>query len=239
MSEEPRHAGHEGAGRPRINRWSWLLVIATVFALVATGTGCGGSSETPSEEPADSGETTIVEIAEMNYGVFEPFTVEGSGEQFIDLPVEALAGLVTATSEATDEFTIVGLDSGDQPVDLLVKEPGPYSGTTFYSDEVSGKVARLQVAGETWTVTVSPVASAPEFAGSATGTGDAVLLYPEKASALQVGHDGKRKFVVSMDGNGQGIVVETVGAHEALVEVLPGPAILLITADGGWSIEAR
>lgn len=239
MSEEPRHAGHNGGARPRISRWSWLLVTTAIFVLVATVTGCGGSSDIPSDEPADSGETTIVEIAEMNYGVFEPFTVEGSGEQSIDLPVEALAGLVTATSEGTGEFAIVGLDSDEQPVDLLVKEPGPYSGTTFYSDEVSGKVAKLQVAGEAWTVTVSPVASAPEFAGSATGTGDAVLLYPEKVSALQVSHDGKRKFVVSMDGNGQGIVVDTVGAYEALVEVRPGPAILLITADGNWSIEAR
>ncbi|MBW6467677.1 MAG: hypothetical protein K0B85_00735 [Coriobacteriia bacterium] len=165
--------------------------------------------------------------------------VEGSGEQFIDLPVEALAGIVQATSEGTDDFAIAGLDVNDHAVDLPVKEPGPYSGTTFYSDEVSGRVARLQVVGEAWTVTVSPVASAPEFAGTATGTGDAVLLYPEKASALQVTHDGQRKFVVSMDGNGRGIVVETVGAYEALVEVLPIPAILLVTADGGWSIEAR
>jgi hypothetical protein len=239
MSDESRHTGHNGGALPRINRWSLLLVATAVFALVATGTGCGGGSDTPSDEPADSGEATIVEIAEMNYGVFEPFTVEGSGEQFIDLPVQALAGIVTATSEGTDEFAIVGLDSGDQPVDLLVKEPGPYSGTTFYSDEVSGKVAKLQVVGDAWSVTVSPVAAAPEFAGTATGTGDAVLLYPEKASALQVSHDGKRKFVVSMDGNGQGIVAETVGAYEALVEVRPGPAILLITADGSWSIEAR
>jgi len=239
MSDETRHASHDGGVRPYVTRWSRLLALAAFFVLVVSGTGCGGGSDTPSDEPADSDAATIVQIAEMNYGVFEPFTVEGSGEQFIDLPVEALAGIVTAASEGTDEFAIVGLDSGGQPVDLLVRDPGPYSGTTFYADDVSGKVAKLRVVGEAWTVTVSPVSLAPEFVGSATGTGDAVLLYSETASALQLSHDGKREFVVSMDGNGQGIVVEAEGAYEALAEVRPGPAILLITADGSWSIEAR
>lgn len=219
-----------GAGRA----WVVAFLLAAVLVVLV---GCGGGdSEPPDEEPSDGGAASVREIAEMNYGVFDAFTVEGSGEQVIELPVTALAGIVTATSEGDGEFAIVGRDSGEQNVDLLVKRSGPYSGTTFYSDEVSGKVASLLVSGESWSVTVAPVASAAEFSGSANGTGDTVLLYGATAPELQITHDGLREFAVFMDGNGQGVVVEAVGAYEGSVEVRPGPAVLIVTAAGDWSI---
>ena len=215
---------------------TWILALLLVAALVVLA-GCGGdASDVPDEEPSEGETTTVREIAEMNYGVFEAFTVEGFGEQVIELPAAALAGIVTATSEGAGEFTIVGRDSGGQNVDLLVKHRGPYSGTTFYSDEVSGKVASLLITGDSWRLSVAPVASAEEFSGSASGTGDAVLLYDSAAPELQITHAGRLPFTVFMDGNGQGVVVDTVGEYQDSVEVRPGPAVLIVTADGDWSI---
>ena len=91
-----------------------------------------------------------------------------------------------------------------------------------------------------WTITVSPLSSAPLFAGS--GAGDAVFLYDGGPGALALTHAGARNFVVIQRTGGAfdfGLLANEIGAYSDAVLLSAGPAVITIGADGAWTALAQ
>lgn len=190
-------------------------------------------------EPEPAPEPTAADWAAETWGTFEPVTQSGTGDSIITLP--ATAAIVTATHDGARNFVLSGLDASNQSTgDLLVNTIGPYSGTTVYGFTSFTEPKNLQVTADgNWTVTISPVASAPALAGS--GTGDAVMLYDGDAAALTATHQGSRNFVV-IEKTGaafsMGLLVNEIGAYSGTVPLSSGPSVIAVNADGAWTLSA-
>lgn len=191
----------------------------------------------PEPEPEPAPEPTAADWAAETWGTFEPVTQSGTGDSIITLP--ATAAIVTATHDGARNFVLSGLDASNQSTgDLLVNTIGPYSGTTVYGFTSFTEPKTLQVTADgNWTVTISPLASAPALAGS--GTGDAVMLYDGDAAALTATHQGSRNFVVIEETGAafsMGLLVNEIGAYSGTVPLSAGPSVIALNADGAWTL---
>lgn len=199
------------------------------------------SSDAPSAEASDSAPQppSAAEWADSTYGTFAPVTQSGVGDGLITLPADAKAGIVAATYQGADNFSISVLDATNQSTgQLLVNTIGTYSGTTAYGFNALSKGVTLQVSGSgNWTVTISPVSAAPALAAS--GSGDAVFLYGGPAARLTATHDGSENFAV-LEETGEafhyGLLINEIGPYSGTVPLSAGPAVVCVTADGNWTM---
>lgn len=194
----------------------------------------------PAPEPApEPEEPTAADWAADTWGTFEPVTQSGAGDSVLTLP--ATAAIVTATHDGGSNFALTVLDAANQSTgELLVNTIGGYSGTTVYGFNSFSEPKSLQIMADgNWTITIAPVASAPAFAGS--GTGDAVMLYDGDAAALTATHQGSRNFVVIEETGAafsMGLLVNEIGAYSGTVPLSAGPSVIVVNADGGWTLTA-
>ncbi|MCX7521579.1 TM2 domain-containing protein [Microbacterium sp. STN6] len=192
------------------------------------------------DSPAPAPETpTAQSWADETYGTFTPLTQTGTGDSLITLPTGATAGIVTATYRGDSNFAISVLDAKNQSTgELLVNTIGAYSGTTAYGFSSLAAGVTLQISGAgAWSVTLSPVSTAPDVAAS--GKGDAVFLYDGGAAKLTATHDGSSNFTV-MEETGKafhyGLLVNEIGAYSGTVPLSAGPSAISVTADGNWTL---
>ena len=155
----------------------------------------------------------------------------------IQLPAEAGAALVTATHQGSANFVLQTLDSSNQMSDLLVNVIGAYSGTVSYG-LMGAESGMLQVTADgAWTVTIAPITSAPLATAQVSGTGDAVYKYEGATAVAAVTHDGTSNFALHQsDGTWPNLLINEIGAYEGSVPLMSGPSLLLIKADGAWTI---
>ena len=226
---------------------AWLIAIVVSVAFIAAiGAGTPSSSNDTPDAPSTSTDeeepAAVANYYDTNYGSFEAFTTSGTGDSVIALPAGVTAGVVTATHQGSSNFVLNVINAANEPTgDLLVNEIGNYSGTTIYGLLGFGDPGtNLQVSADgAWTVTISPVSSAPEFTLPASGTGDAVYLYNGDASAWTITHDGSSNFVVLQyaDSSMPNLAVNEIGAYSGKVPMLAGPSVLHIGADGAWTVS--
>ncbi|KAA6435966.1 NINE protein [Agrococcus sediminis] len=189
----------------------------------------------PVEEPAGAGDW-----ASDTFGTFEPLMQEGSGDTLIELP--ASAGFVTASHNGSANFIVQVLDANNESTgELLVNTIGAYSGQTAFGLNAFGEGARLQVTADgAWSLTIAPLADAPELAPS--GSGDGVFLYAGDAGALAITHDGQGNFIV-MEHNdsmfSMGLLVNEIGSYSGTVPLSAGPSVVTVMADGAWTLSQQ
>lgn len=196
------------------------------------------AGDTPAgDEPANAGAW-----ADDSFGTFEPVTHTGTGDNLVSLPAGATVGIVTATHDGARNFIINALDATNGSTgDLLVNTIGAYSGTSAFGFNAMSDATTLEVnADGNWSIVISPVSAAPAFAAS--GTGDAVHLFDGDAGKLTATHAGERNFIV-MEETGEafsmGILVNDIGVYSGTVPLSAGPSVLVIRADGAWTLLAE
>ncbi len=189
---------------------------------------------TPEPEPE-----LAVDPYAVRYGTFDVVEESGSGDSIVAVPEGITAALVTATHTGSRNFVIQSLDANNEVRDLLVNEIGPYSGTvdfgvTGWSDAPS----MLQIKADgAWTITLSPVGTAPAPGADLSGTGDSILRYEGAAGIATVNHAGESNFVIHFtDGTSPDLLVNEIGAYSGEIPIKSGPALIAVKADGDWTI---
>ena len=185
----------------------------------------------PEPEPAPAPEPEPVTT-------FDPIVIEGSGDDIIDVPVITDAPVVaTFTHSGSRNFAVISFDENGGRLDLLVNTIGGYEGTTPFNFSVPPAELEITASGG-WTVTLSDLRDRPEFDGSASGSGDAVLFVTTDGERLAATHDGASNFVIRSWGNQRSLLVNEIGPYSGTVR-LPEALALEIKADGSWTLEER
>lgn len=224
-------------GGSAANRAAEQLPPAPSVEAVAPSPSAEAVEPTPTAEPTP--EAGVAEWANERWGAFEATTQSGAGDTLITLPEGATGGIVTATHNGSANFALSILDASNAPTgELLVNTIGGYSGTTAWGINAFAEGEHLQVTADgEWTITISPMGTAPALASS--GTGDAVFLYDGGAAALAATHDGSLNFVVIEETDAMfsiGLLINEIGTYSGTVPLSAGPSVLTVTADGNWTL---
>lgn len=241
----------------------WLVIgaIVALFVVISIANS-GGSSDSSTSTATDTAveaapsaaeevpvEEEVVEEApaadngfyDEAFGSFAPAIEKGKGDAIVTLPAGAAGGLVTATHKGSSNFSISVLDVDNQSTgDLLVNEIGKYQGTTAYGiSSLGGEPAKLEVTADgAWTIEILPLASAPALTLPASGSGDGVFRYDGDTADWNIQHKGKSNFVVLQTADFMpNLAVNEIGNYDGKVPMQAGPSVVVIQADGKWSIS--
>jgi TM2 domain-containing membrane protein YozV len=205
-----------------------------------------GATDEPAAgaEELDGSYEDVVAWADEKYGVFEVTSQSGDGDAVIELPAGAAAGLIRANYTGTGNFSVLGLDEDNQPTaDVLVNSLGGYQGISAYGlfGNTTGTAVSLKVMAQgPWTIEVGPMSYAP--GPPSGGVGDDVFLYAGDPVTVALTHDGSENFAVteySGDNIGMSLLVNEIGAYEGSVPIEKGPLVLVVKADGNWTLTAE
>lgn len=194
--------------------------------------------EEPAADEPDGGQDAAW-ISDQ-FGEFEPVEESGAGDSVISLPGEADGGIVTAEHSGGGNFALTVLDAANQSTgELLVNTIGQYSGATAWGVSALGDGETIQVTADgAWTVTIQPFSTAEPMPES--GSGDGVFLYEGGAGTLQVTHSGQSNFVVREETDqlfNLGLLINEIGAYEGSVPMQEGPSLIMVEADGSWTLS--
>jgi hypothetical protein len=168
----------------------------------------------------------------------------GTGDSVVKIALpdgNGSAGFATISYTGGENFTVWSLDSNLQQQDLMVNTIGSYSGTVLFNLAQGTDARQLQAtASGAWTITLESIQSLPEFTGTtASGTGDAVVVYRGKAGAATIHNSGSDNFVVWEYGNQSNLLVNEIGAYNGTVVMGAGPALVQVESDGPWDISVN
>ena len=210
---------------------------ASPTASAAPSSQAASAPASSAAPPTEESSAPVIDPYAERFGTFATITQSGSGDSVIQLPTEADAALVTATHEGSSNFVLQTLDGSNQMSDLLVNEIGAYTGTVSYG-LTGSESGMLQITADgAWTVTIAPIATAPVASAQLSGAGDAVYRYEGATAVAAVSHDGSSNFVLHQsDGAWPDLLINEIGAYQGSVPLMAGPSLLLITADGAWTI---
>ena len=236
--------------------WGWAIIVVVLVIAGATGGKKKESDDSARSEPAavtassvatattDAPTTTVrattttaaptTTLAPTTTAPPQPVVFSGRGSDVVNLPPSNV-WVATISYSGRSNFVVWALDAGLERTDLLVNEIGRYSGRVPVN--FSGDTTALEVeATGDWSISLLPVENGVRRMGaSTTGTGSDVLFL-EDTAVFTVTHSGQSNFVVWVYGSdGTDLAVNEIGAYSGNVP-LRGPAFVVISADGAWSI---
>ncbi|MEU3477052.1 TerD family protein [Streptomyces sp. NPDC033754] len=188
--------------------------------------------------------------------VFKPYTVTGRGSDVITAPSRVPAGpvLFEVAHQGGGHFAVVPLDKRNKEGTSLFNTTVPdYRGSTV-TPAPEDRRLRLRLIGENdWVARVKPVAAARRLEPAMVGYGDEALLHLGGAADLRVDFKGAPDsgggsialWVHEVTGQtelthvGRTLALNTSGRILQTVPLPPGPALLLLIADGPWSLTVR
>lgn len=224
---------------PTSRRLQWL----SLAAVTAVALACSAPSDSDSGSDETTGDAAGGDYFAETYPTFEPAEHSGDADGVVDLPEGVGQAMVTASHEGSGNFAITALDEGNQPTgDLLVNTIGGYEGVTALGAlELGGDPVRLSVTADgPWTITLTPFADAPPLPES--GQGDGVYRFEGDAGTWGVSHEGEANFSLSHYTAADfemPLLVNEIGAYEGDVAVTAGPGLVVVTADGAWTIAQK
>ncbi|GAA2557200.1 TM2 domain-containing membrane protein YozV [Neomicrococcus aestuarii] len=196
------------------------------------------AEETLAEEPEGSGAAAW---AAGKFGEFATITKKGTGDTVIKLPAGVTTAMVTATYNGEGNFAVIGLDEANDSTDLLVNTIGSYKGTTALGVNAFQEVKSLQVqASGPWTLSIETLGNAKAFASK--GSGDAVMLYEGSSATLTATHRGEGNFAVFEENDelfNMGLLVNEIGNYSGTVPLSSGPSLIIVQADGSWTLATE
>ncbi|MGQ7786607.1 TM2 domain-containing protein [Nesterenkonia sp. K-15-9-6] len=197
-------------------------------------------TEDPEEAQEDEASTGDASWLADQFGEFEMIEESGSGDAVISLPEDGTGGIVTAEHSGSSNFALTVLDAQNQSTaELLVNTIGQYSGSTAWGVMSLGDGVSIQVSADgPWSITVEPFSAAEPMPGS--GSGDGVYLYDGGAATLHVTHNGQSNFVVTEETDdlfNLGLLINEIGPYEGSVAIQEGPSLIVVQADGEWTLS--
>jgi hypothetical protein len=146
--------------------------------------------------------------------------------------------VVGLTHDGSSNFIVHSYTANNESVDSLVNEIGAYQGTRPMNFFEGDGVGLLEVQADgNWTITARPLEGEEHLVGSASGTGDAVVVVEISSPSLDVTHNGESNFIVrayttdSTDG-----LTNEIGEYSGTVRSPTGTVIFDIRADGDWTL---
>lgn len=117
---------------------------------------------------------------------------------------------------------------------LLVNVVGNY--TEGHLVNIKGALTQLKVTADShWTLTLDPINVLVVDKNRSQGHGDDVV-YVDNGSKAAFSHNGKDNFaVLGVAKDGRDLLINEIGSYHGTVG-LNTPEILMITADGDWTI---
>ncbi|MGY1808552.1 hypothetical protein ACI8AF_14380 [Blastococcus sp. SYSU D00669] len=226
-----RGEGDEGA-------WS-VDASANTDACQALGDKLGGEIfdyEAPAAEPTTPAPTTPAPPPPA-----APEQYSGSGASVVTL-VATDPRIVTITHDGESNFAVWSVNAQGQDIDLLVNTIGSYSGVVPLNFLEGEDVAALKIEADgQWTVVSAPFTSAPAWDGAApySAQGAGVILVRGVAEGLTpvtFTHQGEGNFAVWAYGDSEDLLVNEIGAYSGETLLPEGTIVLVVEADGPWSI---
>ena len=169
-------------------------------------------------------------------------TLSGRGDSVVKVPAQynGQAALVSAKNSGADNFSVWTLGAGNAQQELLVNTIGNFSGVEAMNFNGSSPAGSLQIGdtGGRWSITFSDPATAPAFAASTSGSGDAVVAYTGGAGTAAFTNGGHGNFAVlefAATGSSENLLVNVIGNYTGSVPTDPG--FLVITSDGKWTVS--
>ncbi|MFB7539363.1 TerD family protein [Streptomyces zaomyceticus] len=260
----PSQATPGGAGAP--GSTGWAGTPGASGTPVASGSAGGKDRKSwadaagepvapdPSVFPPAAREYRLLEGWEFG-PVFEPFTITGRGSDVITTPARVPAGpvLFEVAHQGGGHFAVVPLDRRNKEGASLFNTTVPdYRGSTV-TPAPEDRPLRLRLIGENdWVARVKPVAAARRLERTMAGYGDEALLHLGGAADLRVDFKGSpggggsiALWVHEVTGQtelthvGRTLALNTSDRILQTVPLPPGPALLLLIAEGPWSLTVR
>lgn len=221
-----------------------IVSIVVIFATVNTIQDAGvpedsalaeAEEATPDPEEVEDPEPDVVP---------DSIVYEGSGDSVLPISLPDGAGvpaIATITHAGSRYFGVWALDSGMNQSELMVNTVGEYQGTVLFNSRSSVDTTSLEISADgAWTVTVHSVLSIRGFDGPvASGVGDDVVIYRGGSGAASISHDGDNHFAIWSYGERDDLIVNEIGQYTGTTRWTAGPSVVVVTADGNWSIAVE
>lgn len=267
--ETPQDEGAKPAKKKMSKGKIIAIIVVVVLVIGALGAGAGGGKSTSqsksdstsaeqtqqadkssndSSAKSDSSKTEAKtedkketsfadDLAKL--GTFEATTVEGSGDDVIDVPCAGKPCLLTIHYSGAHNFVVKELDANGSDVDLLVNTIGAYDGTVTTYGNYS-KTTSLQIKSSgSWTITFAPMSSMEKAENGSPFTGDYVAYIDEpKMSKVRFTNDGEHNFVVQGIGlNSSKLLVNEIGTYDGTVAWNQAKSFFIVKSSGTWTIS--
>jgi hypothetical protein len=244
--------------KPVYRRW-WFIALAVVLGIGVIGSIGGDGTDPGSEstttvaagEGSDTPEvpsttavdttttrptTTTTQATTTTVAAWSSFTVEGRGDDVIDLAVPGdAAAVLEFTHSGSSNFAVTSYTAGGGRVDLLVNEIGSYRGARPVNFLDGEEVAELEIIADgAWTVTARPLGESPTMVDRFDGSGDEVILYLGSGWRLSAANTGTSNFVIrAWSATGRDLLVNEIGSYQGTVRIDPNTVVIEVIADGG------
>lgn len=251
----PSGGPRPGGPSPK-RRWLWVALVTAIAVLAGVLVGLiwrgvnpaqrsstTGSSSSSSSSSSGGGDGDATRAAlDAKYGSFTQLRQDGNGEATFDLPAEAKGGLISWTGDSVTLLQIQLLDASGNFSGSIVSDTNntqagvaPF-GLSFLD---TGKKVRVRSSGK-WSLTISPMSSAPTLNVPASGTGRKVFVLTGAQSKLRMTHQGTSNFVVRQavsSASAPHLLVNEIGAYDSTVDLDPGTGILAIQGQS-WTLAS-
>ena len=170
-------------------------------------------------------------------GIGEP--ISSSGDRVLAVRYPDILWTLHVTGNAgANHFAVKGYDEAFQSTELFVNESEPYDGITL---DPSQSTAYLVVKAENdWTIEIIEARDLVEAnqGDTITGTGDMVIMTDTVGSTATIrGNSGANHFAVkSYSYTNSDLLVNTTDPYEGKVMLEFDPTLMVIIAEGDWSI---
>lgn len=201
----------------------------------------GGDTQADDAQGDEPASGAAADWADSTYGTFDAETVTGSGDDLVALPDGVTAAIFTIT-DTGDNYSISAQgvdDSGDitgsNSVWLSTGQTG--QSVVGLEDYNSRTPTAIRVnADDDWELKIMPVADAPELPES--GSGAKVFLYDGPDAEVDLEHHGESNFIISQEGGDYpNLVVNEIGDYSGSGDLVEGPSVVVVDADGDWTIS--
>jgi hypothetical protein len=227
----------------RVTKAITCLVVVLVVASCGDDTG-NGARPTTTDEPAEDRTTTTTTTEPETTTTTappEPRTYEGVGDDVIEIEKPEGSGtpaIARVSHQGERNFIVAALDENLDRVDGLVNEIGAYEGTVPLDFLDREETVFIEVnADGNWQITLDVLESVRAFGSDIEGAGDDVIMYTGDATPATISHEGERNFIVRAYTDRSAGLVNEIGPYEGTV-ALPELAVIVINADGTWSITS-
>lgn len=191
-------------------------------------------------DPNDVGDAFVGKLEKTlnSMGSFDTVTVDGSGDDVVDIPCAGSPCIMSVSSSGGGHFAVKTMDSSGNQTDLLVNEIAPYSGiVTDYLDYKDSTMLQISADGS-WSITFSPMSEITLAESGDSFVGDNVVgIDASELSKIGFTHDGESNFTVKAIGmNKSNLLVNEIGSYDGTVIWNEPQSFFIVSADGTWTI---